>query len=369
MSIIWLIIFTVYFVATVIIPPGDAILGTLGKLRDAGAVSIARIANQSLQDLDFFRYGERYDDVAAPAAIPWKRRVVVLERGSPVEADDRGVESPVVIREDDGSYTMWYKGKTAADNRWGILRATSPDGLNWTKTGVVMTPTETYEGDKIDPMTVICAGGIYRMWYGTDGGAGYAVSPDGISWARYHGNPVLGPTSGEWDNWGAGGQHTVFKVGDSYKMYYKGWGGKERGWTFYGLAESGDGINWIKQGKWISPQPEIGEATGYRNISSLELDGIYCLLHTTTPDLCLFLLASQDGRSWHKCGIIFRQNPDDTASDCKWTTSPSLLVEDGLVKMWYEGADSGGRVRLHYAEVAEELFRQRCYDTVARLPE
>ena len=118
MSIIWLIIFTVYFVATVIIPPGDAILGTLGKLRDAGAVSIARIANQSLQDLDFFRYGERYDDVAAPAAIPWKRRVVVLERGSPVEADDRGVESPVVIREDDGSYTMWYKGKTAADNRY-----------------------------------------------------------------------------------------------------------------------------------------------------------------------------------------------------------------------------------------------------------
>jgi len=34
-------------------------------------------------------------------------------------------------------------------------------------------------------------------------------------------------------------------------------------------------------------------------------------------------------------------------------------------KMWYEGADSSGRVRLHYAEVTEEIFRQRCYDTVA----
>lgn len=308
-----------------------------------------------------------YSHVEEPPELPWTRYGIVVNLGKGGAYDDTSVESPIVIRQDDGTYVMWYRGQTSGDKTGRIMRAISSDGIRWTKTGVVMEPTEHYEGNKVDPMTVIYEDGVYKMWYGAGaygGCASYATSSDGINWTKYSGNPVLKKTSGSWDNAGAGGQHSVIRVGNTYKMYYKGYGSEHPGWTFYGLAESSDGINWIKKGKVISPQPELGETTHFNNLFAFRAGDYYYLMHTMLDYHHLFLLSSDDGESWRKHGAIFRRGLTLGKWDIKWATSPWLILDDGVIKMWYEGGDSKGRVRTLYAEIEAVYFFKTRQETV-----
>jgi predicted GH43/DUF377 family glycosyl hydrolase len=284
----------------------------------------------------------------------WKRLGVVLDLGSRGSYDDKSIESPLILKLGEGSYVMFYRGQTYADKVGRIMRATSSDGITWTKTGVVMTPSESYEGNKIDPMAVMFDQDVYKMWYGSDTSGGcacYATSPDGINWTRSQDNPVLRKTHGSWDNEGAGGQNTVIKSGDMYYMYYKGYGKAAPGWTFYGLAASSDGVNWSKQGKVISPDPSMGETTFFKNLYAFKVGGYYCILHTMADYLSLFLCTSQDGKTWTKDGLLFSHGLAPGGYDIKWATSPCLIVDGNTVRMWYEGGDSSGRVRTLYAEI------------------
>jgi predicted GH43/DUF377 family glycosyl hydrolase len=302
----------------------------------------------------------RYNTVEQPPNVSWKRYGVVLELGKPGEYDSQGIESPLVIKLNDDTYMMWYRGQSYKDKIGRIMRATSTDGINWIKTGVVMEPAYYYEGDKLDPMAVIYDDGFYKMWYGSTeygGCACYATSQDGINWTRHPYNPVLRKTSGNWDNEGAGGQHTVIKIGNEYKMYYKGYGSAKPGWTFYGLAESTDGITWIKKGKWIVPQPELGETTTFKNLFVFRADNSYYLMHTMVDYLDLFLLQSDDCKtSWSKKGVMFRHGLTSGGWDRKWSTSPCVILDGNILKMWYEGGDTNGRVRTLYAEIDRDLF-------------
>lgn len=300
--------------------------------------------------------------VMAGGEISWKRSGVVLDLGWRGEPDDKNIESPLVVKTADDSYVMFYRGQSYADKLGRVMRAVSADGINWKKTGVVMTPCQPYEGDKIDPMAVIYEGGIYKMWYGGQaygGCACYATSPDGINWSRYDGNPVLRKTSGSWDNEGAGGQHTVIKDGDRYLMYYKGYGKNDPGWTFYGLAESADGIRWMKKGKAVIPEPALGETTTFKNMHAFKAGGTYFILHTMADYLSLFLLTSTDGINWMHRGLAFQKGMTTGGSDIKWATSPCVLIENGIIRMWYEGGDGSGRVRTHYAETPVENLLNR----------
>jgi predicted GH43/DUF377 family glycosyl hydrolase len=302
---------------------------------------------------------QAYTDVRAPAPLPWMLGGMVLDLGNPGDFDDKSVESPTVVKLADNSYEMWYRGQTYADKFGRIMRAVSRDGLEWTRTGVVMVPSEQDEGDKIDPMTVIYDNGVYKMWYGADiygGCACYATSPDGIKWTRYRDNPVLRKTSGSWDNEGAGGQHTVLKDGAKYYMFYKGYGGQEPGWTFYGMAESNDGIHWAKKGKILSPDPAVGDTIIYRNLRAFKLDNNYCIMFTMVEYLNLFLSSSNNGTTWVKNGQVFAHGNQTSRYDEKWATSPSVLVDGDTIKMWYEGGDPNGRVRTMYAAIKKDQF-------------
>lgn len=300
---------------------------------------------------------------ADPAPISWDRQGVVLDRGPRGAFDDNHLESPIVVRETDGTYVLFYRGQSTVDAKGRIMRAVSSDGLSWRKTGVVMEPTESYEGDKIDPMAVMLEDGLYRMWYGCaarGGAACYASSPDGIRWTRHRRNPVLGKTPRTWDGRGAGGQHTVIKVGGRYHMLYKGFGADAPDWTFYGLAESKDGIRWKKKGKVVIPEPELGETTVFKNLFAFEADGRYYLAHTMAEQLSLFLWHSEDGREWDRCGLMFSKALAPGGWDVKWATSPILAVEDGRVRMWYEGGGPKGRVRVLYAETSADVLAKAC---------
>ena len=55
----------------------------------------------------------------------WMRAGVVLDIGTEGAFDDRGLESPTVVRESDGQLVMWYRGRTFSNDQQRILRAVS----------------------------------------------------------------------------------------------------------------------------------------------------------------------------------------------------------------------------------------------------
>lgn len=152
-----------------------------------------------------------------------------------------------------GQYMMWYIG-TSWDFRCEMGVATSPDGLTWTK----------YAGNPVlriaedgawDDSILICQSvlfdedeQLYKMWYvGANKkgvfGIGYATSPDGFHWTKDAGNPVM-TVSQEWEYSDMEG-HTVLKTPDGYKMWYGSYDiATEK--CKIGYAWSPDGVQWTK---------------------------------------------------------------------------------------------------------------------------
>lgn len=126
----------------------------------------------------------------------------VMQPG-PDWCDGTGVGDPCVIF-DEGAYKMWYTCYNRSVS-YTIGYATSPDGINWEKhpNNPVLRPAqEGPDSGTVRSPCVIKNGDLYEMWYrgiSTDWTVCYATSSDGISWTRYHGNPVLHGEAGGWD--------------------------------------------------------------------------------------------------------------------------------------------------------------------------
>jgi hypothetical protein len=109
-------------------------------------------------------------------------------------------------------------------------------------------PNGAWDDYWVYPHTVILEGGTYRMWYGGDNGVveqiGYAESTDGVTWTKRP-HPVLevGKLPGAWDSEVVGNPY-VISDGATYQMWYTGSDGSENGGI--GYAVSSDGISWTK---------------------------------------------------------------------------------------------------------------------------
>ena len=180
----------------------------------------------------------------------------VLGPGDPGTWDELARVEPAVLF--DGSvYHMWFAGYDATWSGGGLGHATSPDGVVWTVLPLdpVLPPGDPGEWDELiwNRPAVIYDGSVFHMWYGGEDAqgivrGGYATSLDGITWAKYPGNPVfdVGPP-GSWDS-GHARPGAVVLDGDTYRMWYSGWGYQYYG--AIGYAESTDGVNWTK---WLYP--------------------------------------------------------------------------------------------------------------------
>ena len=107
-------------------------------------------------------------------------------------------------------------------------RATSPDGIVWTKYNDPTTTEKRYENSdpimqaesgweqsSIGPLAVLQRGDAWEMFYtGGSGEIGYATSADGITWTRFPGNPVLSFPSG------TAYVSDVIVVDDVYYVYF-----------------------------------------------------------------------------------------------------------------------------------------------------
>lgn len=115
---------------------------------------------------------------------------------SPADATEQHVHTPHVLF-DESLYKMWYTASPNDTSNWTIRYATSNDGINWTKHGQVLGPTQSWwDTQGVVWPIVIHETTEYQMWYGarhTDGvwRIGYAISDDGINWTPDSHNPVI----------------------------------------------------------------------------------------------------------------------------------------------------------------------------------
>ena len=278
------------------------------------------------------------------------------------------ISDPWVIKEN-SVYKMWYTAgglnyPTDTELRSRICYAESWDGITWSKYGANPVLDVDYNGSWdslgvetvsviIDPAAPLNA--RYKMWYAGQTfnsyryEIGYAFSPDGINWQKYP-TPVLQVgAANEWDNGFLEGPSVIFD-GTTYKMWYCGYdvtvnGSGTDGQANIGYAESSDGISWVK-----SPQnPVMTVTAGEWDAVSVQdphvlYDGLYYMWYGGNEvdgyGQQVGYATSADGIQWTKSGA----NPVLTKGgvgewDRNTASFPSVLVENGLFRMWYTGKD------------------------------
>jgi len=177
--------------------------------------------------------------------------------GNPVLVGTEGWEndeiSPVSVLYDPDAklWKMWYHGGHNVGPR-AIGYAWSVDGITWTK----------YEGNPVlergssgsweetfiaDAKIIRVAADDYRMWYRGQNGAGaasygYATSPDGITWAKYAGNPIFSPSASGWDSTALMAFAPIRESDGTYRAWYIA---RSADWvSAIGYATSVDGSTW-----------------------------------------------------------------------------------------------------------------------------
>ncbi len=157
-----------------------------------------------------------------------KNPTAVLSSGLSGSWDSTFVGMTSVIKVGSG-YKMWYRGGNATGG--GIGYATSPDGLVWTKYAgnpVIGGGSGAWDATPYHPEAIFDGMG-YHMWYSGCNQAddicqvGYATSPDGAQWTR-KGMVLPQGTAGVWD--GASADHAaILQVGPALKLWYSGFDG------------------------------------------------------------------------------------------------------------------------------------------------
>jgi len=293
----------------------------------------------------------RYRDFTLPAEVGgpsvtwhWNARAEpVLGRGAPGDWDAVDVLNPSVIRQGDAYYNLYsgYDGRT-----WHTGLAVSADGISWHKEGKILSPDpHTWEGDSIAANGSAIADETGRILYYYQAGLpspvriGLARSANGHQWQK-NGSPVLdvGPR-GSWDERGVGDPY-VIRAGRSYYMFYLGMDRARR--QRLGVAMSDDGLTWYKLRS--NPILELG---GYGAFDEIGLGepavwtshGYYWMLYTgrdRNEMRRLGLARSLNGVTWEKLPVVFA---GAEAWDSKVLCDPTVLVENGRVRVWFGGGD------------------------------
>ncbi|MFH0866329.1 MAG: T9SS type A sorting domain-containing protein [Bacteroidota bacterium] len=181
----------------------------------------------------------------------------VLDVGSAGQWDDEWLDTPEILW-DGNEFKLYYYGDSvymsgAVNASIGL--ATSQDGINWTKQGIVLQKGNAgdWDGNFIESPAAYYdpSSGVYAMWYSAQDTAGWiriglAVSPDGSSWIKYP-TPVLDHGSpGCWEDIFVA-VPAVIRTGHIFEMWYSGISNAGQfDSVFVGYAVSLNGTTWIK---------------------------------------------------------------------------------------------------------------------------
>jgi len=266
-------------------------------------------------------------------------------------------------------YKAWFR-YGGSDGSRTIAYATSPDGIDWTDQGTVVSNGEAGKFDEryLNYPTVLKVGGVFHMWYhGTNvAGAqqiGYATSEDGVQWTKMNdGDPVLPPTSdGEsFDSAKVESPSVVWiedgQGGGLYYMWYSG--GDDLGTFRIGVATSEDGTTWVRHGAVIeNGLPGEWDGTGIKFVRVLHNGSYFIMFYSAAGDTSLTTAfgyaSSDDGFLWQKKQDPIKTNGDEAGGDSSWRSalifSPMTIVtydelDREVYSTWFGGCpatDSG----------------------------
>ena len=119
--------------------------------------------------------------------VNWINKGIIRPLGSSKEVDNYYIYTNCVQHIND-EFWMWYSGQDNSSNHhYRIFLATSKDGVNWIKKGVVLNIGIT--GEIYDhTCCVLGVNSEFWMWYGDLSGEKYntslAISKDGVNWTK-----------------------------------------------------------------------------------------------------------------------------------------------------------------------------------------
>ncbi|MFH1004246.1 MAG: T9SS type A sorting domain-containing protein, partial [Bacteroidota bacterium] len=182
----------------------------------------------------------------------------VLNIGSPGQWDDEWLDTPEILW-DDNEFKLYYYGDsvymTGAVNA-SIGLATSQDGINWTKQGIVLQKgnADDWDGNFIESPALYHdpSSGVYALWYSAQDTVGWikiglAVSADGVNWIKDTANPCLeNGVFNSWDDMFVA-MPSVIRSEGVFEMWYSGvkWATQYDS-VRVGYAVSLNGKDWIK---------------------------------------------------------------------------------------------------------------------------
>jgi WD40 repeat protein len=129
----------------------------------------------------------------------------------------------------------------------------------------------------------------------------------------------------------------IHRDGDRWLMWYGGQG--KDGHDRIHLAESGDGLKWKKLGVVL----DCGTANHVNDPSVVRAGNVWWMFYTVaeTGEMDEIAAAtSPDGVKWEKRGVVLKRGAS-RAWDSLKVGRPSVLHEDGLFRLWYDGQPTG----------------------------
>ncbi|MCK4577558.1 MAG: hypothetical protein KAU50_02130, partial [Candidatus Marinimicrobia bacterium] len=257
---------------------------------------------------------------------------------------------------DNGIYKMWFNG--VSDMGQEIGYATSTDGLNWEiYPEPVLSHLDSASANEtlVKWPEVIKVGNQYWMYYTACDTLGIfqlylATSDDGISWARYSPETILGiGPSGSFDAEYVG-YARIIQWNGQYAMWYSGAESIAEARFQVGFATSPDGLTWTKYSSNPVMDYFIDDGEEYYHICAgspiVHADNSLEMFYTgriSNPP-------SQINHAWSTDGINWTPSPANPlithGGPGSWnegnTSQPAVLLHDGRYKIWYGGYSSAG---------------------------
>lgn len=289
------------------------------------------------------------------------------------------IGDPSVVR-DGELLRMVYNCYDPMRHQGAVCEALSTDGNSWINAplndGIAGRVIQSRPGewdDTHETPLVFRRGGetlLYFAGYVNNGGfansypafLGLAVSSDSLHFSRYGSDPVLKPTPGGYDN-DALFSPSIVEYDGQLVMIYTGlcWNNCPKGTgAFLLAATSNDGRNWTKVSSPVISKSDLPFAKDGAAEADMVKgpDGYYYLFMTLLR-----------GAASHDIGVArsatpfgpWDINPLPIVSgisnefDGAGAVAPSVLIENGRVRMWFHGFGTDKTIRIGYAEAAWPL--------------
>lgn len=278
----------------------------------------------------------------------------VLARGVLGSWDDN-ILIGLARRKQEGGYEVLYRGENTVPVR-AVGYADSPDGITWAKYAgnpVIQGIGQPWDSGGVGTGPYLKEGDTYKYWFSgytspTIRTFGYATSTDMVNWTR-EANPALSPGGpGSWDERTI--QIQVIKDGPIYHMWYLAQ--DTAGTSQIGHATSSDGMTFTKD----PANPVLGVGAG-GSWDDTSIDGFALLERPWSGDYIVAyqgtngvnydigIATSPDGTTWNKDGVTAKIFSGGPGTWNQNGVYPFILTYDGsMYKLNTYGVDAVGLI-------------------------